>query len=127
MDWLIAYGEQIAVVVTLALVAGAWAYVRYWSNRDGLRRDLDGLVRDGLDYLKEWAKGRLDEVTTDDIAEVSGWIYEHYVEGTALARFVTQERLYALLLEAFVRWRERFVGMNQAMVAYAAGVRRRGG
>ena len=126
MDWLIEYGEQIFVLVTLALVVGAWGYVRYWSNREGLRRDLERLVGDGLEYLKEWGKGRLNEVTTEDIAEVSDWFYDHYVADTALARIVTQERLYALLLEAFVYWRERFVGMNQAMVAYAAGARRKG-
>lgn len=126
MEWVIAYGEWIFMVVTLALVAGGWGYLRYWRNREQLRGDLEELLAYGLDYLKVWAKDRLDEVTTDDIAEVSGWFYDHYVEGTGLAKLVTRERMYALLLEAFVHWRERFVGMNQAMVAYAAGVRRKG-
>ena len=126
MDWLIEYGEQIFVLVTLALVVGAWGYVRYWSNREGLRRDLEGLVRDGLGYLKEWAKSRMDEVTAEDVAVVSSWIYEHYVEGTALARLVTQEQLYALMLEAFMQWRDRFGAMDQAMAVYATRVRREG-
>lgn len=126
MDWLIEYGGQIVTLVGLALVAGVWGYVRYWRNRDQLRRDLEQLVGDGLEYLKEWAKGQLEAVTAEDIAEVSAWIYEHYVKDTALARVVTQERLYALLLEAFARWRDQFVAMDQAMALSIAGVRRKG-
>lgn len=120
MDWLIQYGEQIVVLVILALVVGVGGYVRYWSTRDRLWRDLEGLVEDGLDYLKVRSKEQLAAVTTEDIKAVSAWLYEHCVQGTALAKVVTEERLYDLVLEAFVYWRDRFVSMDQAMAASAA-------
>ena len=126
MDWLIEYGKQIVTLVTVALVAGVWGYVRYWRDRDRLRLDLEGLVRDGLEYLKGWAKERLDAVTTEDIAAVANQLYDQFVEGTALAKLVTREEVYVLLREAFVHWRERFDGMNQAMAVYATRVRREG-
>lgn len=116
MDWLTQNAQLLFTLVTLVVVAGVWGYVRYWRDQDRLRRDLEALVRDGLEYLKQWAKGQLESVTTEDIARVSNLLYDQYVAGTELAKFVTREQLYSLLLQAFVAWRDKFRDMAQALV-----------
>ncbi|MBM4466496.1 MAG: hypothetical protein FJ014_13235 [Chloroflexi bacterium] len=123
MDWLVENLNLVFSLVSLAGVIAVWGYVTYWHDRDRLWRDLEKLVHEGLEYLQEWAAGQLEVVTRDDTDWLADVLYVRYVKGTALDGLVSQEQMRSLLWEAFVVWRDRFVGIKQAISSYAISPR----
>ena len=115
MDWLAGYGQVIFMLVTIALVVGLCGYVTYGHSRDRLRHDLELLIANALDYLKEWTKGQLAAITRDDVVAVAMAFYERYVAGTSVGKWLTEEQFANYLWEVFVRWRDQFASLNVAM------------
>ena len=102
--------------VSLAAVALVWLYVRYWRDQELLWADVRELLATGLAILKDWAGDELGDVTEEDVEKVAEHLYTEYIAGTALAKVVSIEYFYALLWDAFVAWRDRFVTTRACLV-----------
>ena len=113
-SWIADNWGAIVTISTIAIVGAAWLLARYRGNQERLLRDLDELLRNALEYLKDWAGDELDGVTENDVAVRADWLYDRYVVGGALEQFVTRETFRALLWAAFTRWRDLFIAANYA-------------
>ena len=116
MDWIMENGATLFSVASLAAVALVWLYVRYWRDQELLWADVRELLADGLEFLKSWAGDALEGVTEADVGKVAEHLYMEYIAGTALAKVVSIEYFYALLWDAFVAWRDRFVTTRACLV-----------
>lgn len=116
MDWILGNWETLFSVLSLAAVAIVWLYVRYWRNEEALWADVRELLADGLEFLKGWAGDALEDVTEKDVGKVAEHLYMEYIAGTVLAKVVSIEYFYALLWDAFVAWRDRFVTTHACLV-----------
>ena len=116
MDWIMENWATFFSSVSLAAVALVWLYVRYWRDQDLLWADVDKLLGTGLVLLKDWAGDELAGVTEEDVGKVAEHLYMNYIAGTALAKVVSIEYFYALLWDAFVAWRDRFVTTRACLV-----------
>jgi len=112
MDWVLNNLPTIASIASVLSVATAWLYLRYYLKEEQIRVDLEKLLADGLDFLKDWAGDKLEDVTEAEVAEVAGWFYSSYVIGSVLDKFVTEKQLESLFWKAFTEWRDRFVSAN---------------
>ena len=116
MGWVLENWATLFSAVSLAAVALVWLYVRYWRDQELLWADVRELLSDGLEFLKSWAGDELAGVTEEDVGKVAEHLYMEYIAGTALAKVVSIEYFYALLWDAFVAWRDRFVTTRACLV-----------
>jgi len=115
MEWLFANWEQIISLVSAMAVLAVYLYLRYWNNRRGLEEDLRQLLRDGVEFLKDWAGDQVALITREQVWMIADWLFDRYVSGNPLQGLVDKEGLRALLWGAFCAWRDRFVGAQALM------------
>lgn len=116
MEWVLENLNEVLSVVSLLAVAVVYLYLRYYQSREQLEKDLRQLIRDGMDFLKDWAGDQVAEVTQEQVYQAADWFYRSYVEGTPLGHLVDKEGLRAMFWSAFCRWRDQFVGARAMLL-----------
>jgi len=99
LDLLAQYWQAIIAAVLLA----------YFLYRQWRGNKLGAIVTIVLDWLKEFSKGELQNVTKADVYNASSIFYVKYIEGTVLARFVTMEAFQSAVWAAFEKLRDAYI------------------
>ena len=81
----------------------------YYLFRQWKKGELSAIVDIVLAWLKEFSKGELQNVTKADVYNSAAIFYTQYIEGTALARFVTLDTFQATVWAAFERLRDTYI------------------
>ena len=99
LDLLARYWQAVAAVLLLG----------FYLFRQWKKDNLSAIVDIVLGWLKEFGKGELQSVTKTDVFNAAAIFYGQYIEGTALARFVTMEAFQSAVWAAFERLRDAYV------------------
>ena len=86
-----------------ALLLGYYLYRQWRGNK------LGAIVTIVLDWLKEFSKGELQNVTKPQVYNAAAIFYAQYIEKTALARFITLDTFQATVWAAFEKLRDAYI------------------
>ena len=81
----------------------------FYLFRQWKKGELSAIVDIALAWLKEFGKGELQDITKTDVFNAAAIFYGQYIEGTALARFVTMEAFQAAVWAAFEKLRDTYI------------------
>ena len=99
LDLLSQYWQAGVAVLLLALYL-----FRQWRGNK-----LSDTVDIVLAWLKEFGQGELQDITKPQVYNAAAIFYGQYIEGTALARFVTMEAFQSAVWAAFEKLRDTYI------------------
>ena len=89
--------------VLAVLLLGYYLFSQWRGNK------LSAIVDIVLAWLKEFGQGELQDITKPQVYNAAAIFYGQYIEGTALARFVTMEAFQAAVWAAFEKLRDTYI------------------
>ena len=81
----------------------------FYLFRQWKKGELGAIVDIVLAWLKEFGQGELQDITKPQVYNAAAIFYTQYIEGTALARFVTLDTFQATVWAAFERLRDTYI------------------